>query len=103
MELSVIIPVFNESHTILEIVRRVQATGLANEIIIVDDGSTDGTCDLLATLEAAPGIRILHHDREGCIQCNLDLEIVESCADRDDRLGPFQGGAVIREQGIGGR
>jgi glycosyltransferase involved in cell wall biosynthesis len=63
MELSVIIPVYNEANTILEIIRRVQKTGLANEIIIVDDGSTDGTRNLLAALETTPGIRILHHDR----------------------------------------
>jgi glycosyltransferase involved in cell wall biosynthesis len=43
MKLTVIIPVFNDVKTIEEITRRVQKTGLADEIVIVDDGSTDRT------------------------------------------------------------
>jgi glycosyltransferase involved in cell wall biosynthesis len=62
MKLSVIIPVFNESRTIHEILDRVMATGLADEIILVDDGSTDGTRDLLASLKAKKGVRVILHD-----------------------------------------
>ena len=45
--------------------RRVQSVGLADEIIIVDDGSQDGTRDVLAQLEAEghPNVRILYHER----------------------------------------
>ena len=50
MKLSVVIPVFNEKGTIREILRRVLATGLAEEIIVVDDGSTDGTRTILEEL-----------------------------------------------------
>ena len=46
MDLSVIIPVYNEVKTIEEVVARVQATGFANEIILVDDGSTDGSTEI---------------------------------------------------------
>jgi len=63
MLLTVIIPVYNEAKTIEEIVRRVQKTGLANEILIVDDGSTDGTRDLLAALDGRDQVRVLFHDR----------------------------------------
>ena len=43
MRLSVVVPVYNEASTIREILRQVRAVGLAHEIIVVDDGSTDGT------------------------------------------------------------
>jgi glycosyltransferase involved in cell wall biosynthesis len=47
MKLSVIIPVYNEAKTILEIIRRVKEAPFEKEIIVVDDGSSDGTADLL--------------------------------------------------------
>ncbi len=63
MKLSVIIPAFNEASSIHEIVRRVQKTRLPNEIIIVDDGSTDGTRDLLAALDGKHGVRVVLRER----------------------------------------
>ncbi len=63
MELTVIIPVYNEVNTIREIVRRVQDTGLAREIIIVDDGSQDGTRDILPELDGQGGVRVILHER----------------------------------------
>ena len=50
MFLSVIIPTYNESETIQEILHRVQATELAGEIVVVDDGSIDGTREILEKL-----------------------------------------------------
>jgi glycosyltransferase involved in cell wall biosynthesis len=47
VKISVIIPVFNEEKTLKEIYRRVKATNLPDEIILVDDGSTDGSSDIL--------------------------------------------------------
>jgi len=47
VKISVIIPVYNEKNTLEEIFRRVIATGLADEIVLVDDGSTDGSADIL--------------------------------------------------------
>ena len=64
MRLSVVIPVFNESATIEEILRRVSAVGLADEIVIVDDGSTDNTRELLHKWETDhQHIRLILHDR----------------------------------------
>jgi glycosyltransferase involved in cell wall biosynthesis len=63
LTLSVIIPCYNEENTIEEIVRQVVATGLANEIIIVDDGSTDMTREILARLDGKDGVKVLLHER----------------------------------------
>ena len=49
--LSVVMPCYNERDTIREIVARVQAVPMNIELIIVDDGSTDGTRDILAEIE----------------------------------------------------
>ena len=56
-------PAYNERDTIEEILRQVKDTGLASEIIIVDDGSTDGTRDILAGLDGKDGVRVLLHDK----------------------------------------
>jgi glycosyltransferase involved in cell wall biosynthesis len=50
MKLSVVIPIYNEEATISEVIRRVQAVDFTKEIIIVDDGSTDGTRERLADI-----------------------------------------------------
>ncbi|HMD13808.1 MAG TPA: glycosyltransferase family 2 protein [Bacteroidota bacterium] len=63
MKLSVIIPVFNEVQNIQEILKRVQATALAWEIVVVDDDSKDGTRDLLHKLDGKDGLRVIFHDR----------------------------------------
>jgi glycosyltransferase involved in cell wall biosynthesis len=59
MKLSVIIPVYNEVKNISEIVKRVQATKLASEIILVDDGSKDGTGEILQKLDGKGKIRVI--------------------------------------------
>jgi glycosyltransferase involved in cell wall biosynthesis len=66
-ELSVIIPCFNEQSTIARVVQRVQASAPEAEIIIVDDGSTDGTREVLQqyTLESHPRVRLFAHASNG--------------------------------------
>lgn len=63
VEISVIIPVYNELHTIQEVVQRVQSQPFSKEIIIVDDYSSDGTRQLLQTSAWPPNVRILYHER----------------------------------------
>jgi glycosyltransferase involved in cell wall biosynthesis len=63
MNLSVIIPIYNEVKTIHTVIDRVHSTGLATEIILVDDYSSDGTRELLTTLEGNPDIRVILHDK----------------------------------------
>ncbi|MBK6791908.1 MAG: glycosyltransferase family 2 protein [Anaerolineales bacterium] len=63
MKLSVIIPVYNEVESIQTIIQRVQATQLAHEIILVDDGSKDGTRDILGTLDGKNGLRVILHEK----------------------------------------
>jgi glycosyltransferase involved in cell wall biosynthesis len=58
--LSVVIPVYNERSTLQTLVARVEAVPITKEIIIVDDGSTDGTRDLLrAEYEGKPGFHVV--------------------------------------------
>ncbi len=61
MKLSVVIPVYNEVTNIREILKRVRATSLADEIVVVDDGSADGTRDLLAKLNGKHHVRVILH------------------------------------------
>lgn len=63
MKLSVIIPVYNEKNTVREIVRRVLATKIPDEIVIVDDGSKDGTRDILAELDGKDNVRVILHEK----------------------------------------
>lgn len=67
LKLSVVMPCYNELATIETVLERVRAVGLATEIIIVDDGSTDGTRTVLAQIEALnyPDVRIIYRDHNG--------------------------------------
>ena len=60
MRLSIIIPVFNERATIGELLRRVATVDLDKEVVVVDDGSTDGTRDALG--QFADGATVVLHD-----------------------------------------
>jgi glycosyltransferase involved in cell wall biosynthesis len=62
MNLSVIIPVYNEAEHIREIVKRVQSTKLTKEIIIVDDGSEDGTRSILQELDGKKKVQVILHE-----------------------------------------
>ena len=86
-KLSVIVPVFDERNTVVEIVRRMRAVELPVdlEIVIVDDGSTDGTRDVLRQL-ADSTVRVITHGanrgkgaaiRSGLAHVTGDLVLVQ--------------------------
>lgn len=63
MKLTVVIPAYNEIATIDEILKRVSEVEVVHEIIVVDDGSTDGTRERLSELENPPKVRTIFHER----------------------------------------
>ena len=123
MLLSVIMPVYNEQATIQEIIQRVLAVKLDLELIIVDDCSTDGTREILNTLDetaADARIKILYHAqnqgkgaaiRTGIQIVNGDVVVVQDAdleydpMDLPDMLQPVLDGkadAVYGSRFIGG-
>ena len=102
LRLSVVIAVYNEEDTLEEIVRRVRAVGIPKEIILVDDGSTDGTAEVLAAMEGQQDLRILRHDRNrgkgaalrtGFEQVTGDIVIIQ---DADLEYDPLQYSLLIQ-------
>jgi len=94
--------VFNERETLKEIVRRIREVAIPKEIILVDDGSTDGTRELLAEMEGAEDLRIHYHQhnrgkgaalRTGFLQASGEVIVVQ---DADLEYDPAQYGQLIR-------
>jgi glycosyltransferase involved in cell wall biosynthesis len=62
--LSVVIPCFNEAATIADLIERVRRAPVpSKQIVVVDDGSTDGTREVLAALAEAPDLTLILHPR----------------------------------------
>ena len=60
---SVIVPIYNEVAHVEELLRAIQASPVSKEIVIVDDGSTDGTREKLVALPAAEHLTVIFHEK----------------------------------------
>jgi glycosyltransferase involved in cell wall biosynthesis len=58
--LSVIVPVYNEAKTIRQILEKINSVNIDKEVIVVDDGSSDGTDKILRDIQY-PNLKIIHH------------------------------------------
>lgn len=65
MKLSILIPVFNEHETVRAVLERVAAVPLEVEIVVVDDGSSDGTTAVLQSLQSEQYRTIFHPENRG--------------------------------------
>ena len=63
--LSVVMPVYNERTTVEEIIRRVLAVPVRIQLLVVDDGSKDGSGEILDRLQGELGFTLLHQANAG--------------------------------------
>ena len=88
-QLSVLIPVYNEERTIERVVRAVAAVPIRHEIVVVDDGSQDGTPGILSRLEAEGLIRVFRQNNQGkgaAVRRAIDEARGEICVIQDADL-----------------
>jgi len=106
MKVSIIIPLYNEANNIAEIIKRVDSTRVNKEIIIIDDGSIDGSRDILRTLQAkSPSLILIFHNKNqgkgaaihtGLSHATGDLVLIQDADleydpnDYEYLLAPFQ-------------
>ena len=100
--LSVVIPVFNEADTVDEVIRRIRCCRIPCEMIIVDDGSTDGTAAVLEKYRAEDDVKLIRHpqnrgkgaaSRSGFLEARGDVVIVQ---DADLEYDPSEFAQLIQ-------
>lgn len=101
--LSVIVPVYNEAGTVAELVGRVLRSPVVTEVVVVDDGSTDGTKEILRSLAGHPKLKAVLHERNrgkgaairtGIERITGELAIIQ---DADLEYDPEDYEAIVRE------
>lgn len=100
--LSVVVPVYNECSTVAEILRRLRATGLPLQIVLIDDGSDDGSSEVLSQYESANDVLLIRHQqnqgkgaaiRSGIAAATGDVIVIQDADseyDPDDLRGLLQ-------------
>jgi glycosyltransferase involved in cell wall biosynthesis len=106
-EVTVLIPAYNERATIREVIRRVLAQPCVQQVIVVDDGSSDGTRELLQETEWPPIVTVRYHERNmgkgaairtGVQAANKDVTIIQ---DADLEYNPKDYAVLLRPIGDG--
>lgn len=114
LDISVIVPCYNEKETILSLINKINDVAFKKEIIVVCDGSTDGTREILKKMEKQTGIndlfKVIYHESNkgkgasvktglaaarGKIAVIQDADLELSPSDYINLLEPFKKGAQV--------
>ena len=102
--ISIVVPVYNESRTVADVIERLLSIDLPapREILVVNDGSTDGTREVLDRIPARPDLRIVHAERNGGKGSAIRLGFAQAAGtivaiqDADLELDPAQIADLVR-------
>ena len=102
--ISIVVPVYNEARTVAEVIERLLAIDLPapREILVVNDGSTDGTREVLDRIPARPELRIIHAEQNAGKGSAIRIGFAKAAGtivaiqDADLELDPAQIAELVR-------